>query len=110
MRDGHLMELVEFGERLAELRSIKGVSAREMSLSVGYSENYINKIENGKISPSMDAFFNICEYLGISPNEFFDTKNNDPLMVTEHIADYKRLDRNSQAHIQGLTKELVSRK
>lgn len=34
-----------FGQRLAQLRITKGVSARDMSLSLGQSPSYINKIE-----------------------------------------------------------------
>ena len=61
-----------FSKRLAELRHEKGVSAREMSLSLGQSESYINKIENNYAMPSMSGFFYICEYLDITPQEFFD--------------------------------------
>ena len=32
-------------ERLAKLRALKGVSARDMSLSLGQANNYINNIE-----------------------------------------------------------------
>ena len=59
-----------FSLRLAELRMQKGVSARDMSLSIGQSENYINKIENRKSLPSMHAFFFICEYLGVTLHNF----------------------------------------
>ena len=59
-------------ERLAELRTRKGVSARDMSLSLGQANNYINNIENKKSLPSMPSFFYICEYLGVTPQEFFD--------------------------------------
>lgn len=59
-------------ERLAKLRIRKGVSARDMSLSLGQAHNYINNIENKKSLPSMPSFFYICEYLGITPQEFFD--------------------------------------
>jgi len=104
------MELMEFGERLAELRIVKNVSAREMSLSIGQSANYINKIENGITLPSMTAFFDICDYLGIHPKDFFDRDNNNPSMVNEHIIDYMRLDSTSQTHITGLVKELVRSK
>ena len=48
-----------FCERLAQLRIKKGVSARDMSLSLGQSPGYINNIENRKNLPSMAAFFNI---------------------------------------------------
>lgn len=58
--------------RLTQLRIQKGVSAREMSLSLGQAPNYINTIENRKSLPSMQAFFFICEYLNITPQEFFD--------------------------------------
>ena len=48
-----------FRQRLTQLRIQKGVSARDMSLSIGQSESYINKIENGKSFPSMQIFFYI---------------------------------------------------
>lgn len=56
-----------FPDRLAQLRNQKGVSSREMSLSLGQSESYINKIENGKALPSMGGFFLICQYFRIEP-------------------------------------------
>ena len=60
-----------FYQRLTELRTQKGVSARDMSLSLGQSESYINKIENKKALPSMSVFFYICDFLGIHPKDFF---------------------------------------
>ena len=68
----------EFPQRLAELRTKKGVSARDMSLSIGQGPGYINNIENGHNLPSMSVFFYICDYLGITPSEFFDLDNKDP--------------------------------
>ena len=44
-------------ERLAKLRALKGVSARDMSLSLGQANNYINNIENKKSLPAMQSFF-----------------------------------------------------
>ena len=49
-----------------------GVSARDMSLSLGQSESYINKIENKRTLPSMTSFFYICDYLNITPQEELD--------------------------------------
>ena len=46
-----------FRNKLAALRKRKGVSAREMSLTLGQSESYINRIEKGKMLPSMALFF-----------------------------------------------------
>lgn len=97
-------------ERLAKLRTQKGVSARDMSLSLGQANNYINNIENKKSLPSMQAFFYICEYLGVTPQEFFDEENLDPEALQEFVAEAKRLDSKSMAYILGIMKELNSRK
>ncbi len=70
-------------ERIAKLRMVKGVSARDMSLSLGQAESYINKIENRQALPSMTAFFNICLYLEITPQEFFYHENNNPKRLNE---------------------------
>ncbi|MFC4804664.1 helix-turn-helix domain-containing protein [Filifactor villosus] len=84
-----------FGKRLNQLRAIKGVSARDMSLSLGQSESYINKIENAKSFPSMEMFFHICEYLQVSPKDFFDFEKNDPKLLNEMmIALYKLGEKN----------------
>lgn len=44
-------------ERLAKLRALKGVSARDMSLSLGQANNYINNIENKKSLPCHAVIF-----------------------------------------------------
>lgn len=49
-------------KRVSQLRMQKGVSARDMSLSLGQSESYINKIENKKALPSITGLYYICEY------------------------------------------------
>ena len=72
------MEKEDFIRRMVNLRMAKGVSARDMSLSLGQSPGYINNIENGINYPSMTTFFYICDYFGISPKEFFDTETPNP--------------------------------
>ena len=53
----------DFSLRLAQLRERKGVSARDMSLSMGQNPGYINNIESGKSMPSLAGIFYICDYL-----------------------------------------------
>ena len=95
-------------KRIAKLRTTKNVSARDMSLSIGQNENYINHIENGKSMPSMQAFFYICEYFGISPKEFFDDGAKNPSLIQSVAEDLKALDekqiRNIHEIIKGLKK------
>lgn len=81
-----------FIERLASLRIQKNVSAREMSLALGQNESYINRIENGKTFPSLQAFFYICEYLQISPRDFFDGDNPAPAKTRLITAELQKLD------------------
>lgn len=95
-----------FSERLAQLRMEKGVSARDMSLSLGQSESYINKIENKRTMPSMTGFFYICEYLGIEPKEFFDTKTISPTKAADIIQELGKLSPNKAEHILQVIKDL----
>ena len=99
----------EFSLRLARLRSTKGVSARDMSLSIGQNAGYINTIESGKALPSMSAFFFICEYLHISPQEFFDEENKMPEKLRGIIEDLKKLNPGQLESIAGLVKELANK-
>ena len=46
--------------RIAQLRMQKNVSARDMSLTLGQNNSYINQIENKKALPSSQGLFYIC--------------------------------------------------
>ena len=86
-----------FSERLAKLRIKSGVSARDMSLSMGQSSSYINKIESKQNMPSMSGFFYICETLDISPKEFFDEGIEDPCRV-KNLTEKLKLLSDTQLH------------
>lgn len=81
-----------FAERLTALRNQKKVSAREMSLAIGQNESYINRIENKHTFPSMQCFFYICEYLQISPKDFFDNDISDPNKTKQAINELQHLN------------------
>lgn len=77
-------ELIDmFIHRLTELRMQRGLSAREMSRTLGRSESLINQIENHKIMPSMTFFFQICIFFNIHPKDFFNINIKDPSAVEE---------------------------
>ena len=102
------MEKQEFGMRVAELRMSQKekISARDMSLSIGLSEGYINNIENGNNYPSMEAFFYICEYLGVTPIEFFDRDRKDPRRMNRLLEAARGLDSEQLDHLIALAKDL----
>lgn len=95
-----------FAERLAKLRSARNVSAREMSLDIGQNESYINRIENRYAYPSMQTFFYICDYLKVTPEEFFEVDNPEPEHLRIIMEDLKALNPEQRMHIHGIIKEL----
>ena len=99
------MDETYIAERLARLRTQMGVSARDMSLSIGQANNYISNIENGKSAPSIQGFFYICEYLKISPKDFFDEGNDNATLLNELIAELKPLNSAALEHMLGLVRE-----
>ena len=82
-------------ERIAKLRIQKGVSARDMSLSLGQANNYINNIENKKSLPSMHT-----------PLEFFDEGNDNPEALQQFIEEGRKLSPEAMQHILHLMKDL----
>lgn len=93
-------------ERIAQLRMQKSSSARDMSLSLGQNVSYINKIENKKALPSMQGFFYICEYLGVTPQEFFDEGNTCPERLRELLTEGQKLEPSVLRHVLEVIKDL----
>ncbi len=91
-----------FYQRLASLREKKGVSAREMSLALGQGESYINNIENGNNFPAMATFFYICDYLGVTPKEFFDLDTHNPNKIEAICEKMKGLTDDQLNLIEGM--------
>ena len=72
---------------------------------VAWSERgYINNIENGVNYPSMTVFFYICDYLGISPKEFFDTETLNPSKANEFLSEAKGLSSEQLDHLIAIAK------
>ena len=99
-----------FVERLVKLREMKSISAREMSLSIGQNRNYINQIENKKTFPTMQVFFYICEYLQVTPKEFFDEDIEHPIELKALNEDLIKLDANALATVTSVVKEILRKK
>ena len=70
-------------QRITQLRIQKNISEYKMSLDLGHSKSYIQSISSGRALPSMSEFLSICEYFGITPLEFFDTKAKEPILLNE---------------------------
>lgn len=92
--------------RIAKLRTDKNISARDMSLSLGQSQSYINNIENKKALPSMQMFLYICEFLGIEPKDFFEEEVTSPSKLNEAMTTFKSLSPKQLELLIALAKEM----
>lgn len=72
-------------DRISKLREEKQISERKMSLDLGHSSSYIRSITSGRALPSMTEFLYICDYLGVSPMEFFNTEQETTLTQQKAI-------------------------
>lgn len=103
------MDERDFSLRIATLRTKKGVSARDMSLSMGQNPGYINNIESGKSLPSLLGIFYICDYLKITPSELFDTDVENPEKLKGIVEDLRHLNDKQLDTIATLVKDLINK-
>ena len=84
------MNVSFIGERITELRLKKNVSEYQMSYDLGHNKNYIRAITSGRSLPSVTGLFNIIEYFGLKPSEFFEQER--PQMIRKAIEYMEQLD------------------
>lgn len=66
------MELNEIIERISHIRTKSGMSARELSLTIGKNQSYINRLEYRKdFEPTIGVINDILEACNSSFEEFF---------------------------------------
>lgn len=72
----------------------KNMSMRQLSLSIGKSADYVQKVVSGKIVPNLTVLNDICVELDFQMNELFD-------QTVDHPAKYHRL----LAYIENLSEK-----
>ena len=80
--------------RITQLRISKNLSEYQMSLDLGHSKSYIQSITSGRALPSMTEFLSICEYLEVTPKDFFDDGLTNPDLIQKAVNGLKQLDDN----------------
>jgi len=96
-------------ERVYYIRNSKKISARNLSLELGMSSEYINQLESGRLTPSLDFILNFCDYFNISPSEFFDAETKYPIETKKIIEELNNLSQEDVTLILDLLK-LVNKK
>lgn len=78
-------------KRITELRLKKGIAEHRMSLELGHSRSYMQGISSGRALPSMTEFLAICDYLEVTPKDFFDEGNTNPTLLQATLDKLKGL-------------------
>lgn len=55
-----------FCERLKELKTEKGLSAKKLANQIGVSDSIIIKWEKGQRTPTIDNLYNLAVFFGVS--------------------------------------------
>lgn len=92
--------------RITRLREDKGISARDLSLSLGLNHSYINRIENRQALPSYECLNDICSYFGITLSQFFDEENKHPVEVQQLTRESMKLNRDILRHLVEIARHL----
>lgn len=95
--------------RITELRTKKGISEYKMSLDLGHSRSYMQGISSGRALPSLTEFLYICEYLDVSPKDFFDDDIDDPALLQSVYEKIKLLSEDDLFALLGIINRLNCR-
>jgi len=104
-------------DRITQLRMERNISEYHMSLELGHSKGYIQSISSGRSLPSMSEFLAICEYLKVTPAEFFTDPTeseikspNDDRKGIAHADDdavYLKITHNQEKTLRELVDQII---
>lgn len=80
---------INLGTKLKELRQSLSLTQLEVAESLGLTKGYISQIEKNTTSPNTKIFFNLLDLYGITPSEFFGSKEKEEVVV---INKYDEMD------------------
>ena len=97
-------------QRITDLRIKKGVSEYQMSLDLGHSRSYVQNIASGRSKPSIEEFLYICEYLNVTPRDFFDEGVAEPILIRKALDGMRDLSDKDLLSLLGLIDRLRENK
>ena len=96
----------DISNRITQLRLQKNVSEYKMSLALGHSKGYIQSISSGRTMPSLGEFLAICEYLEVTPKQFFDDGSKNPALTQKIVDSVSRLSEKDQKLVLEVSERL----
>lgn len=92
--------------RLGYIRSRANLSARELSLQLGFSTAYIAKFENGDFNIPSEVLLDAIKICGSTSAEFFSDDIGRYAETREVVEAYQKLSEESKATIKDLINKL----
>lgn len=65
---------MDIGNRIQDLRKLSGMTAKELSEQISVSPSFVSAIENNTTKLSLKTLKHICEVLGVTLSEFFNSE------------------------------------
>ena len=93
------MEIKDVINRIGFVRIQAGLSARELSLRLGMSPQYVSQIESGRVSISVAKLLQILEICEFPIERFFSSNINDYEVKNELLALIENLPENKKKNI-----------
>ena len=78
-----------------------------MGYDLGHSRSYMYNISSGKSLPPLPEFLEICNYLGVTPSQFFDDTAENPALLQTAIEELKKLSDDDMMLIIGNIRRLA---
>jgi XRE family transcriptional regulator, master regulator for biofilm formation len=66
-----LEQLSNVGKRIKEIRQERGLSVRALARKLETDHSYLSKVENGKVTPSLETLVKIADALQCNVSDFF---------------------------------------
>ncbi len=80
-----------------------------MSYDLGHSRGYVYNISSGKALPPLKELFAICDYFEITPQQFFDTSEQNPELIQKALEGMRRLDEGDMLMLLGFINRLLKK-
>jgi len=65
---------LETGVKIKQLRNKKGISLRKLAAIIDVDHSYLSRVENGKVTPSLETIVKIAQALECDVADFFERK------------------------------------
>lgn len=98
------------GERLKEIKRIRGITQSEIAEITGVSISAVKKWEQDQTDPNTGILIKLADHLNVSIDYLLKRSNSvslDPEAEASLLSSYRQLDSADKAQVEGFTKGLL---